>query len=271
LVTFKNGPSKEGLSKVVLRNKMNQFQFTTGKYDLCKLPEEWRLLELIRQHKYQKHLERANPEREDCKRIVENSRTKIINASKKIFNQTVDEKDFKEIFIKVKKFFYNKHSQISGSFFDSLMISFLGPLTFHISKTAYEIHDFDEVYISHPEKKENRKSEIYGCINTKTCGWVAWLLLEDDRSLVNSKTKYVWLTVKDHFKQETAISELFRKRNRYREERLNRAFRRLISDRQWYHDDLDNFFESFKSIEIDNYRDFIDISFRINAGDYEEE
>lgn len=62
---------------------MNQFQFTTGKYDLCKLPEEWRLLELIRQHKYQKHLEGANPDREDCKRIVENSRTKIINASKK--------------------------------------------------------------------------------------------------------------------------------------------------------------------------------------------
>jgi hypothetical protein len=151
------------------------------------------------------------------------------------------------------------------------MISFLGPLTFHISKIAYEIWHFDEVYISHPVKQENRKSEIYGCIKTKTCGWVAWLLLEDDRSLVNSKTKYVWLTVKDHFKQETAISELFRKRNRYREERLNRAFRRLISDRQWYHDDLDNFFESFKSIEIDNYQDFMDFSFRINAGDYEEE
>ena len=250
---------------------MNQFQFTTGKYDLCKLPEEWRLLELIRQHKYQKHLEGANPDREDCKRIVENSRTKIINASKKIFNQTVDEKDFKEIFIKVKKFFYNKHSQISGSFFDSLMISFLGPLTFHISKIAYEIYDFDEVYISHPVKEENKKSGLYGCINTKTCGWVGWLLLEDDGSLFNSKTKYVWLTVKDHFKQETAIKELFAKRNKFREVSFNRALRRLITDRQWYHEDLENFFESFRSAEIDNYEDFLDISFRINAGDYDEE
>jgi len=255
---------------VDLRNEMNQFQFTTGKYDLCKLPEEWRLLELIRQYKYQKHLEGANPDREDCKRIVENSRTKIINASKKIFNQTVDEKDFKEIFIKVKKFFYNKHSQISGSFFDSLMISFLGPLTFHISKIAYEIWHFDEVYISHPEKKENRKSEIYGCINTKTCGWVAWLLLEGDRSLVNSKTKYVWLTVKDYFNQETAIKELFAKRNRFKEVSFSKAFSRLVTNRQWYHVDLENFFESFREIEIDNYEDFMNISFRINAGDYEE-
>jgi hypothetical protein len=250
---------------------MNQFQFTTGKYDLCKLPEEWRLLELIRHYKYQKHLEEANPDREDCKRIAENSRRKIINDTKKIFNQTVDEKNFKEIFIKVKKFFYNKHSQISGSFFDSLMISFLGPLTFHISKIAYEIWHFDEVYISHPEKKENRKSEIYGCINTKTCGWVAWLLLEGDRSLVNSKTKYVWLTVKNYFNQETAIKELFAKRNRFKEVSFSKAFSRFVTDRQWYHEDLENFFESFKSIEIDNYRDFMDISFRINAGDYEEE
>ena len=247
---------------------MNQFQFTTGKYDLCKLPEEWRLLELIRHHRYQKHLVSANPDREDCKRIAENSRIKIINNSKKIYNQTVDEKDFKEIFIKVKKYLYNKHSQISGSFFDSLMISFLGPLTFHISKIAYEIYDFDEVYISHPEKKENRKSEIYGCINTKTCGWVAWLLLEDDRSLVNSKTKYVWLTVKDYFNQETAIKELFAKRNKFREVSF---IRRLVSNRQWYHEDLENFFESFRSIEIDNYRESLDISFRINAGDYDEE
>jgi hypothetical protein len=250
---------------------MNQFQFTTGKYELCKLPEEWRLLELIRQHKYQKHLESANPDREDCKRIVENSRKKIINESKKIFNQTVDEKDFKEIFIKVKKFFYNKHSKISGSFFDSLMISFLGPLTFHISKIAYEIWHFDEVYISHPVKEENRKSEIYGCINTKTCGWVAWLLLEDDRSSVNSKTKYVWLTVKDYFNQETAIKELFAKRNRFKEVSFSKAFSRLVTNRQWYHEDLENFFESFREIEIDNYSDFMDFSFRIDAGDYEEE
>jgi hypothetical protein len=250
---------------------MNQFQFTTGKYDLCKLPEEWRLLELIRHYKYQKHLEEANPDREDCKRIAENSRRKIINDTKKIFNQTVDEKNFKEIFIKVKKFFYNKHSQISGSFFDSLMISFLGPLTFHISKIAYEIWHFDEVYISHPEKKENRKSEIYGCINTKTCGWVAWLLLEGDRSLVNSKTKYVWLTVKDYFNQETAIKELFAKRNRFKEVSFSKAFSRLVTNRQWYHEDLENFFESFREIEIDNYQDFMDFSFRIDAGDYEEE
>jgi hypothetical protein len=249
---------------------MNQFQFKTGKHELCKLPEEWRLLELIRQYRYHDHLLGANPDREDCKRIAENSRMKIIHSSKEIFNQTVDKKDFKEIFIRAKKFFYNKNSQISGSFFDSLMITFLGPLTFHISKIAYEIWHFDEVFISHPVKQENRKSEVYGCINTKTCGWVAWLLMEDDRSLVNSKTKYAWLTVKDHFKQETAISELFRKRNRYREERLNRAFRRLISDRQWYHDDLDNFFESFRSIEIGNYEDSPNISFRINAGDYDE-
>jgi len=250
---------------------MNQFQFITGKHELCKLPEEWRLLELIRQHRYQKHLVSANPDREDCKRIIENSRIKIINNSKKILNQTIDEKDFKKIFIKVKKFLFNKHSQISGSFFDSLMISFLGPLTFHISKIAYEIYHFDEVYISHPVKQENRKSEIYGCIKTKTCGWVGWFLLEDDRSIVNSKTKYVWLTVKDHFKQETAINELFSKRNKYREERLNRAFRRLITDRQWYHEELKIFFDSFREIEIDNYEDSPDISFRINAGDYDEE
>lgn len=251
-----------------LRNKMNQFQFTTGQYDLCKLPEEWRLLELIRQHKYQKHIEEANPDREDCKRITENSKTKIINLSKKVFNKTVDEKDFKEIFIKVKKFFYNKYSQISGSFFDSLMITFLGPLTFHISKIAYEIYDFEEVYISHAEKKENGKIEIYGCINTRTCGWVAWLLLEDDRSSVNFKFKYVWLTVKDYFNQETAIKALFVKRNKFREVSF---IRRLVSNRQWYHDDLANFFESFRSVEIDNYEDSLDISFRINAGDYDEE
>lgn len=246
---------------------MKHFLFERSTGGLCKLPDEWRLLELIRQHKYQKFLSDLNEDHGRLKDISDTSRNKIILYSKKLLNKKIIEKDFKEIFLEVKKFFFNKNSQISGSFFNSLMSTFLGPLTFHISRIAYDIDDFEEVYISYPIKVEDKKSEIYGCIKTKTCGWIAWHLLEDDKSLIKSNTKYVWLSVKDHFKKETALNELIDKRNKYRFGRTGRALKRFfVTDRLWYHEDLAKLFQSFRPIEISDYSE--NLGFSYNAADY---
>jgi len=243
------------------------FERTTG--GLCKLPDEWRLLELIRHYKYQKFLSDLNEDRPHLKQISENSENKIILYSKKLLNKKITRKDFKEVFIEIKKNFFNKNSQISGSFYSSLMSTFLGPLTFHISRIAYDIDDFEEVYISYPIKVEKKKSEIYGCIKTKTCGWIAWHLLEDDKSLIKSTTKYVWLSVKDHFKKETALNELSDKRNKYRFGRAGRALSRFfVTDRLWYHEELAKLFQAFRPVEISDYSE--NLGFSYNAADYDE-
>jgi len=234
---------------------------------LSKLPEEWRLLELIRHYKYQKFLSDLNEDKPHLKEICENSKKKIIILAKKLLNKKINEGEIKDVFIEIKRFFFNKNSQISDSFFSSLMSTFLGPLTFHISRIAYDIDDFEEVYISQPIKNEDNKSEVYGCIKTKTCGWIAWRLLEGDKSLTKSTTNYVWLTVKDHFKRETALNELSDKRNKYRFGRTGRALKRFfVSDRLWYHEELAKLFQSFRSIEISDYSE--NLGFSYNAADY---
>jgi len=56
---------------------MKEFTFNS-KDNLCKLPEEWRLLELLRQYKYANYLANLNTNSQSLRDISKNIEEKII-------------------------------------------------------------------------------------------------------------------------------------------------------------------------------------------------
>ena len=224
---------------------------------LCKLPEEWRILESLKYYRFQKNLKdfADNPIPATSKKTAE----KIIVLSKKILKKEVKEEDFEKLFIDIKKFFFNKDTALSGSINTCLMDSYLGPLDFNNSRIYYDIDDFKEVHVQARDKKMMGRQYAYGLIKTESCGWIGWMIVQGDKALQKKLTsKYVYLTTMNQFKMKTAQEDLFAKYQKYNSEVLQRGLKRFfINNRFWFHDDQEKLDNSLREVTIDNYSDII--------------
>ena len=116
------------------------------------------------------------------------------------------------------------------------MLGPIGSSYINISSGALlDLEDIEEVYL----ETEN----FSGSIKSKTCGWIAWMLVEGDKSFFTHKSltsEYQYLVTMNHHKIETARGEIFEKLNKYKQTKEGRTFKRFfISSTFWFHEDLD--------------------------------
>jgi hypothetical protein len=227
---------------------MDQFQFTTGKHELCKLPEEWKLLELLRQYKILLRLTFWNkPNLESAKKHAK----KIILLSKKILNLDITEDDFKKLHLEILDVFVNKKSELKNSIVDSLMKYNLGPLSFDSCGIIFDIDDFKEVFVQSTSTKFS-KDTIFGLINSKKLGWIGWALVYADKSIVVN-SDYMWLTNFNHFKKESCLKDIYEKINKFKNERSSRSLKRwLFTSSFWFDEDLNKLMDSLDQITLYN-------------------
>jgi hypothetical protein len=236
---------------------MKTFSFEADSiFGLCKLPDQWRFLELFRQYYYQINLKQfdGSPFSYDKSPAYETQK-KIIRLFKKNHNKLIEE-NFEKEYEEIHQFFYNQNSHLKFSIVNNLMDRYLGPLGFKNSGIFYDINDFEEIYIVSNKKAMTDRDCIYGTIKSKVAGWCSWMLInEDNKSTQNSSaSKYIHLTSVNHFKMENSLQNLFDKKRKFEESKTGRTLKKLfVSNSFWFHDDLDKFYNSFKSIIIDDY------------------
>ena len=192
-----------------------------------KLDERWRIYELFRQHNYiNNHGLNGDPYPEKVKR----SQNKIISNVKKILNKNITPKEFKNINAEINDYFYKDKidrklpllGPIGGACIASRGGAFL------------DLDDITEVYIL----SEN----FSGTIKSNTCGWISWILVEGDKTILNKDlvSDYEFLVSMNHFKAESAEREVAEKFIKYKNSKDGRTFKRFfIGNRFWFHDDLD--------------------------------
>jgi hypothetical protein len=230
---------------------MEKFLFKPdGNEGLCKLPDEWRLLESLRHYFFLIHLKDFGDEPINEPHIK--VATKIISHGKQILKRKISQNDFVDVYKEIRGIFFHKSAELKNSITKSMMDLYLGPLGFKNSRVQYNIDDFEEVHVEANIKTENR-DYTWGCIKSKNCGWTGWILVHGDKA----KQK-IFLTGINHFKKETLIDELFQKYAKFKNEKLKRSLKRFfISNTFWYHDDFEKYEKGFKPVMIDYYADIM--------------
>ena len=215
--------------------------------NMIKLSAEWKFIELFAQHNYIKNLHDIHGDEFDKKRL-KISTEKIVKYYKKIYKKTLIEKDLLSLNNKIKDLFYKK------KFLDPEFgeIPLLGPIgQMRLSHDFFlDLDDIKEVYVD--------SEDISGSIKTETCGWISWKIKKGDKNMFKHLTsKYIVLTSMNHFKQETSLEELWEKNRRYDnpDSTMGRHLKRFfVSNRFWFHDDLEKLFKSLRYFRLNEYK-----------------
>lgn len=243
---------------------MKTFSFKEDSiFELCKLPDEWRFLELFRHYFYQINLRQFDGSSFSYdKSPAYPTQINIIKLFKKNQNKLIEAENFEKEYEQIHQFFYNQNSYLKSSIVNNLMDRYLGPLGFKNSGIVYNINDFEEIYIVSNKKPMTDRHYIYGSIKSKIAGWCSWMFInEDNKSTKNSpSSKYIYLTSVNHFKMETSLQDVFEKKRKFEESKKSRILKKFfVSDSFWFHKDLEKFYNNFESIIIKNYSE-IDFS-----------
>lgn len=232
---------------------MKPFLFKPEKNSsICKLPEEWRILELFNQYT-------IIVTRRD-KKLIQEYEQKIIKHVKDIINKKITVNDFKSVYTEIRNLFFHKESELKDTYTDSLMSAYLGPLGFNNFRILYDISDIEEVHLLGKIDYYVSDYYPYGCIKTKTAGWIGWILLYDgDKTGENwfkkerDLSKYIFLISINNFKKETALSNVTDQyNNQYKHNILSRHFKRFfINDKFWFHEDMKKLRNALTDIRLD--------------------
>jgi hypothetical protein len=97
----------------------------------------------------------------------------------------------------------------------------------------------------------------YGCIKSKTTGWIGWMLLYDvDKSggltYLTKKidfSKFIFLISMNHFSRDSALTDVFDQyNNQFKPNLLSRHFKRFfIKNRFWFHEDMEKLRDNFRN------------------------
>lgn len=217
---------------------------------MFKLNLEWKISELFAHRNYFEKMYSIDENSREIykwKERLNKIDKKIIALAKKTKKKELKEKDLPKFEKEIEDFFYK--SKLVNEEYGRVPI--LGPIgSMRIQNGKFlDLEDVLDVYV-YPE-------DISGSIKTKSCGWIGWMILKGDYNIQKSLTsKYVTLTTMNHFKEETCRQELFKKKLKYEnpENKFGRGLKRFFySNRFWFHDDLEQLYESLKyyrNIEI---------------------
>jgi len=210
---------------------------------MIKVPEVWRILELFRIYK--------------CLDVYRSSYT---NELKKIENELI--KTYKKILKKdllPYELPFEDLKEIYKIFDDAgiekRLFPYLGPASFYLKASLFvrqykilDIKDIEEVFVS----KENFKGKkMYGSIKSKSYGWSAWCLV--DLKKKDQKNIFTYVVSFNQFREETAYKEIFEKKFKYNEEKLQRSLKKFfISDRFWFHDDLEKYYQNLPYMSLND-------------------
>lgn len=195
---------------------------------MIEVPEVWRLVELIQVHKYvRSHGYGGEPYPDKVKK----SEKKLISEVKRILNLNIKNDNFETITTDIEETF-----KLNNLFSDQY--PFIGPIGnfYHLNNGLFlDLDDIEKAYVS----LENFKGKkLYGSVKSKTCGWIAWCTVGLKKNVDRKEMDYV--VSFNHHKQETALGEMFEKKNKYNTENLKRKIKSIfISRRNWHHDDLE--------------------------------
>jgi len=217
---------------------------TENNSNLAKLPEEWRIYELIKQHYYiTSHGFGSLPDSEK----EERSEKKIIKITKKILNKDIKKESIPLLSEEIENFFYGEHCKITNKKFGAFtMLGPIGSANITPDGLLLDLDDIKEVYV------ETELDRIWhtGCILSEKCGWIYWMLTQGDKPLPN----YEYLVTFNHHKKETAFGELTEKYIRFKRELTSRKFKRFFSsDYHWFHAELEKLQTSLPYINFFNY------------------
>jgi len=222
----------------VWRKNTHEKTFSSG---FMKLDDRWKIYELMAQHKYISSYSSASYSTK-----LEKSEKIVITNVEKILKKNISPKDFKNIESEVFDFLYKEKMEHRWGH-----VPLLGPIkSTHIDEVhnLLDLEDIEEVYVN----AEN----FSGSIKSKKCGWIAWKLVEGDKSILTPKhltSEYQYLVAMNHHKIETATTEVIEKFTKYKNTKEGRIFKRFYSSRFWYHDDLEKLLTSLPSVSFFNY------------------
>ena len=206
-----------------------------------KIDNRWKIYELMSQHRYIYSYSSASYFSKQ-----EKSEKVIITNVKKILEKDITPEDFKAIGSEVSDFLYKEKMKHSWGH-----VPLLGPIkSVHLyeSDSLLDLEDIEEVYVN----AEN----FSGSIKSKKCGWIAWKLVEGDKSILTHKSQtseYQYLVAMNHHKMETATTEIIEKYVKFKNTKDGRTFKRFFSRRFWYDDDLEKLLTSLPSVSFFNY------------------
>ena len=201
---------------------------------MIKVNEAWRLTELIGVHKYiLTHGYGGQPYPERIKKSGENLKTQIKKILKKDINiETLNDEEYLELLREEIKGIFKKTGISLNQHYC------LGPIGnfYNLSDGLFlDLEDIEEVYLS-DENLKGKKS--CGSIKSKSCGWIAWYKVSAEKKA--DKDVLLYIVSFNHFKKETAMKEALEKKLKFNQEKLKRALKSFfISNRHWYHDDLE--------------------------------
>jgi len=219
-----------------------------------KLSEKWRMYELFCQENFNDmvlgHGDRAK--RNFSNFFVEQAENILDKKiSLKDFEKTrpyEESKDHKLLGEELKKF---AHQYAYEVFFKKQLYSrkyvfILGPIgkTLLYSK-AYmlDLNDVVEVYVD--------RDNWSGCINSKTCGWIAWKVLRKDTLIEQNPHRFTFLISKNNINMEASIDDLRKKIIRYDREKISRHLKRIYADHFWFDDDLLDLIDKLPIVRYD--------------------
>jgi len=214
------------------------------KNELIKVPEIWKIYTLNNIYDYVKTHGYANT---PYPKKVKKAEDQILNFIKVQKKKNIKISSIEKIIIETNKQFKEK--------------KILGPITgptgdsYGTYKGLFlDLNDIEDVYISKDKYETIINDKIdacdkYGVFKSKTCGWVGWIIAN-----ITKKDATTFLVSFNHFKKETAMSEVFSKLNKYNDEKVSRRLQKFfISNRFWYHDDLENLNKALPYTPFLNY------------------
>ena len=210
---------------------------------MIKVNEAWRLAELIGVHNYiLTHGYGGEPYPGKVKKSGEILKSQIKKILKKDINieHLNDQEYLKSLSQDIQKI-------LKKPFSNQDQAPFLGPIgnLYNLHRNLFlDLEDIEEVYLSDEKLKSG---ESYGSIKSKTCGWIAWYMINKDK-------KAVFIVAFNHHKQETSIKEMLEKKNKFNQEKVKRAIKSIfVSRRNWYHDDLEKLNDQLPYVPILKY------------------
>jgi len=205
---------------------------------MIKVPEVWRIIELFEIYKY-----------------LEFYRSRYTKELKKIENELIEtykyilKKDLSSDNLLLEDFLEEVYEIFDDAGIEKGLFPYLGPANFvQRQKKFLNIKDIEEVFVS----KENFKGKkMYGSIKSKSYGWSAWCLV--DLKKKDQKNIFTYVVSFNQFREETAYKEIFEKKFKYNEEKLQRSIKKIfISDRFWFHDDLEKYYKNLPYITFND-------------------
>ncbi len=201
---------------------------------MIKVNEAWRLTELIGVHKYiLTHGYGGQPYPTKIKKSGENLKLQIKKILKKDINiQSLNDEEYLELLRQeIKEIFKKTGISLNQNYC-------LGPIGnfYNLSDGLFlDLDDIEEVYVSDENLKGGKSC---GSIKSKSCGWIAWCAVSVEKKA--DKNTLLYIVSFNHFKKETAMKEVLEKKLKFNQEKLKRAIKNFfISNRHWYHDDLE--------------------------------